>query len=255
MFLTILLCESLITTMPTPVYNTAHIPHAQPVLERDSQGLIRSVEMIAFRGTKFHCLRKVSPTVFEVSAKEYPSTTPLYLDSRCVTQVDDDYPERIATVPSSSEMVDQLRSAVGTRYFWGGNQRSGIPELLHLYPHDRQGIDQEDALCRGVDCSGLLYEVTQGGTPRNTSGLVNYGEEVPVDLDQIDAVQQVLQPLDLLVWKGHVVMVLSSDELIESTVEKGVHISSFRARYPQILQHVRLHNKELHLRRWYQPPH
>jgi hypothetical protein len=73
----------------------------------------------------------------------------------------------------------------------------------------------------GVDCSGLLYEATNGFTPRNTFSLVEYGRSVPIaGLDPVKIVER-LEPLDLIVWSGHVMIVLDRERLIESRLDSG----------------------------------
>ena len=70
---------------------------------------------------------------------------------------------------------------------------------------------------KGVDCSGLLYWATNGATPRNTSALVNYGTGVMIMGLSIDQILTELKPLDLIVWSGHVLIVLPGERVIEST--------------------------------------
>jgi hypothetical protein len=69
---------------------------------------------------------------------------------------------------------------------------------------------------QGLDCSGLLYEATNGVTPRNTSGLTNFGRGVPIAGLSAGAIHSRLEPLDLIVWKGHVIIVLDRERTIES---------------------------------------
>ena len=72
---------------------------------------------------------------------------------------------------------------------------------------------------RGVDCSGLLYEATGGYTPRNTVALVEFGAPVPIaGLSAADIIRR-MEPLDLIVWQGHVLIVLNRDRVIESRLD------------------------------------
>lgn len=237
-----------ITTLPTPVYNTPYFPHLQSTLPKDSQGLIKSVEAIAFPGTKLTCVKEEACNALQVTLSEYPSETSLYVDSRFLAPCPPNTPERIKRLPSSEAMLQWMVSLVGTRYFWGGNWAQGIPEMLEMYPNLRSSDDQEDALCKGVDCSGLLFQASQGATPRNTSQLIHYGKEIEVDVFSLKDVQDALEPLDLIVWKGHVLIVLSPQEVIESRLNDGVVITPFHVRYPQILEQLRTQGKTLYLR-------
>ena len=69
---------------------------------------------------------------------------------------------------------------------------------------------------RGVDCSGLLYEATGGFTPRNTSALVTVWKSRPCCRSEHREIVGRLEPLDLIVWNGHVLIVLDRLRLIES---------------------------------------
>ncbi len=196
------------------------------------------VETIAFPGTKFKILSKISDNIFQVETADYPSTASLYVDSRFLQETPEATPERMKILPSIDQILNWMEERVGLRYFWGGNWASGIPEVLDFYPFlkDAPPEDREDAICRGLDCSGLLYQATDGYTPRNTSDLIRFGREVP--LEQI-------KPLDLLAWKGHVVMVRSLTTLIESRVGYGVIVSPFQQRYAEILERLKERIKKL----------
>lgn len=231
-----------IAKIPTPIFNTPDIPFHHLPLKKDSQGRLREMETIAFPGTKFKLLSKISDHIFQVQTTEYPSKAVLYVDSRFLQEASENTPERAKKLPSIDQILKWMEDRIGLRYFWGGNWDTGIPEILDFYPslQDASPEDSNDAVCRGVDCSGLLYQATNGTTPRNTSDLIKFGIEVP--LEQI-------KPLDLLVWDGHVIIVKSQTTLIESRVGHGVVVSSFETRYPEVLNQLK--NKQLYVRRWH----
>jgi cell wall-associated NlpC family hydrolase len=233
---------------PTPIYNTPDIPHLQPVLAVDHQGLIKSIEHIALPGTKFQVLKEVSPNIYEVSTADYPSSTPLYVDSRFLEKTPKEPLDRERNLPSVDSILEFMQSLLGFRYFWGGNWAQGIPEMLALYPHLKPS---DDVICRGVDCSGLLYQATNGFTPRNTSELCTFGQEIDVDQDSLLSVQQIVKPLDMMVWKGHVIFVLDSGHFIESVLSQGVIISDFIERYTYFHDKLRKNSKTFSLRRWH----
>ncbi len=89
---------------------------------------------------------------------------------------------------------------------------------------------------KGVDCSGLLYEATDGFTPRNTSDLVHYGSPVSIENKSVGEIQRIVKPLDLIVWKGHVVIVVDSEKTIESRHLHGVVIAPLKERLEEVLQ-------------------
>ncbi|HEX2580297.1 MAG TPA: hypothetical protein VHK67_07845 [Rhabdochlamydiaceae bacterium] len=233
----------LIAKLPTPIFNTSDIPFNHIPLKKDSQGRLIEMEGIALPGTKFRCVGKISEHIFTIETEEYPSAAPLYVDSRFL-QKSSDAPNRIKKLPSIDQILSWMEARVGLRYFWGGNWQAGIPELLDFYPVLKTASqeDRDDAICRGLDCSGLLYQATNGYTPRNTSGLIHFGKEVPIET---------IKPLDLLVWKGHVVIVRSPTTLIESRINRGVVVSPFEKRYPEILSLLKTQNKQLYIRRWH----
>jgi hypothetical protein len=235
---------------PAPLYDTPKLPHLQSRLEKDSQGLIKSVEVIAFPFTKFVVIR-TADGVSQVTTNEYPSSTPLYVDSRLLEMVAEEPPERTRVLPSVPAILRFLQSVVGVRYFWGGNWAKGISSMSDLYPQLTAPEDQEDRICKGVDCSGLLYQATNGCTPRNTGQLCTYGQEIKVDQDSVEAVQKIVKPLDIMVWRGHVLCVLDPDHFIESVVGQGVIVSGFTDRYKHFHGRLRAEQKPFSLRRWH----
>jgi cell wall-associated NlpC family hydrolase len=81
--------------------------------------------------------------------------------------------------------------------------------------------EQDRFLLAGLDCSGLLYQATGGWTPRNTAQLLLFGEAVDIAGKSSREIATVLQPLDLIVWNGHVIIVLDQQTAIESRLECG----------------------------------
>jgi len=233
-----------IAKIPTPVFNTSNLPFNHLPLKKDSQGRLMEMEGIALPGTKFRCLSSIGGHLLHVETNEYPSTAPLYVDSRFLQPSPESTPERIKKLPSINQILSWMEDRVGLRYFWGGNWQAGIPELLDFYPVLKTALqeDRDDAICRGLDCSGLLYQATNGYTPRNTSSLIHFGREIALEE---------IKPLDLLAWKGHVVIVKSPTTLIESRIGPGVVISPFEKRYPEILDLLKTQNKQLYIRRWH----
>ena len=179
---------------------------------------VRPIEFIALPGTLFTVqgeLKRSGATILRVTTRDYPypSKTGLFVDARFVKPATGTVTERSRHLPSLEEIQKRLLAALGKPYVWGGNVKDGVPLLREYYP-------QGDPLA-GVDCSGLLYEATDGFTPRNTSTLTSYGDPVAVAGLSAEAIARKLEPLDLLVWKGHVMMVLDEDSVIESRMGCG----------------------------------
>ena len=154
-------------------------------------------------------------------------------------------PARPRHLPPLKTVIASLLAAQGSRYVWGGNLRGGIPELLsffppqqpqHLSPHEKDLWQ-----LRGVDCSGLLYEATGGFTPRNTSALVAFGKAVPIAGLAAEEIVRRMEPLDLIAWQGHVMIVLDRQRVIESRLDctgklDGVRVTPLLTALTTIMQ-------------------
>lgn len=167
----------------------------------DDQNLYRNLECILFPGTEV--------SVCNTNTVHVPSygVGTFYLDTSTLTTT-----KKNILIPRREEMIEELYSLVGVPYVWGGNIPTGISEKGNYI----------DGL-RGLDCSGLLYYVTRGTVPRNTSQLMYAGYEVALTD---------IQPLDIIVWEGHMVIAISHTEVIESLHDKhsNVRISPLKQR-------------------------
>ncbi len=221
--------------LPTPVFHTPDIAALfggldGKSLRLDNCGQIREVEFIAYPGTVFRIeavLVKGGSSVYRVSTDDYPYPTDkgYFIDSRFVKTSDTRPSARLSLLPSRNTVIDNLLAARDSRYIWGGNFHKGIAQLPVMYPPaNGRHLSQETMnhwQLRGVDCSGLLYEATGGYTPRNTSALVSYGAAVPIaGLDAAHIIRKV-EPLDLIVWNGHVMIILDRQRVIESRLDCG----------------------------------
>ncbi|OGU01019.1 MAG: hypothetical protein A2079_05690 [Geobacteraceae bacterium GWC2_48_7] len=196
-------------------------------LKTDNCGQVRELEFTALPGTVFKLLeavRRNGETIYRVETDEYiaPPGVKLFLDSRFLEITKQVPPSRSRRLPGREEIVASMRNAVGVPYVWGGNRQEGIDELSRLYyqkplPSGTEGV----LLLAGVDCSGLLYQATNGWTPRNTSQLVHYGKGLSIAGKTAEEIARLLEPLDLIVWKGHVVIVLDPETTIESALACG----------------------------------
>lgn len=224
-----------VSVLPTPVFHTADFASIfggrnGMTLQLDTCGQIRELEFIAYPGTVFRiesAIKGKHSAVYRISTDEYPYPTDkgYFIDARFVKTTDSMPPARICRLPSRSAVLDNLLAAQRRKYVWGGNFHNGIPEMLSMYPHPAGHRLQEETekhwQLRGVDCSGLLYEATGGCTPRNTSTLVNYGKPVPIADLNADQIIGKVEPLDLIVWNGHVMIILDRQRLIESRLDCG----------------------------------
>jgi hypothetical protein len=261
-----------VAVTPTPVLNRpdfnlvfAGRNGTYPLL--DACGKDRALEFVAIPGTVFRIdqeLQENGSTRYKVTTADYPyrSLTGYYIDSRFVRLEEKPVPERLRQLPVKEAIISALLAADGARYVWGGNIRTGIPLLAEFFTH-RSGTGDWLAELRGVDCSGLLYEATSGYTPRNTSSLINYGKPVAIAGLSRAQIAAKLLPLDLIVWDGHVLIVLDRQRLIESRLEcdgkgGGVRVRGVTEALQQIMKgrapvdDYHKGGKKFVVRRWYQ---
>ncbi len=219
----------------TPVFNTAQSAAPQAQQHKDRCGQVRQLECIALPGTAFEVIAAPAgiPGVVQVRTNEYqaPPGTQLYVTAELLTLQPTAPPKRRPHLPEPARIMQQLRSAVGLPYIWGGNVRGGITEDGQLR-------------FAGLDCSGLLYEATDGFTPRNTEQLVSFGSAVAIEGKTIPELVQLLRPLDLIVWKGHVIIVLDQKAAVESILNcsggrNGVVTTPLEKRLKQVLKQRR----------------
>ena len=195
-------------------------------LKTDRCGQVRELEFIALPGTVFTILKKQrsgTTDIYQVKTDEYatPPNVRLYVDGRFLKLERAAPSPRRTSLPPREEIVSALRASVGSSYVWGGNVLNGVPELAALFYKDIRADDKERLILAGLDCSGLLYHATGGWTPRNTSQLITYGQGVAIAGKQSAEIATMLQPLDLVVWNGHVIIVLDRQTAIESRLECG----------------------------------
>lgn len=210
-----------IAEKPTPLLNTPEYEKifGARTLPLDSKGLLRAVEAVALPQAKFTLLKEISPTILEVKTEDYP-LSPLYIDKRFVKPVESSYPNRERKLPRLELIFSKLIGSLNLPYLWGGNWSRGISEINTFYSPavEEKELFHPARTFKGVDCSGLLYEATNGYTPRNTSDLFSFGEQIFSHSN--------VKPLDILLTPGHVVIVLDATTTIESAYGKGVILSS-----------------------------
>ncbi len=227
---------------PTPVLNTKDFKaiYGRTTLPLDEQGLLRGVETVALPGTKFEILEVCSEGICRVRTSAYPGEQ-LFVDRRFLMPAEEHTLERSSKLPEKEILISALANLAGKPYVWGGNWSRGVPQMLDLYPPSSP-IDETTRIhwtASGVDCSGLLYEATDGYTPRNTAQLVHFGMPVWIQENGIYRLCEEVQALDLIVWVGHVIIVLDSQTAIESRGGAGVVMTPLKERLAEILRERR----------------
>ena len=206
----------------------------------DAQGLLRSVETVAFPKTKFELFESKNETIVRIKTADYPYGENLFVDSRFLVSCSQNAPERIPTLPSPDLILNKMRALLGLRYFWGGNCL-GLFEMLQFYPPkvtfgSLDEITLRNWTFQGVDCSGLIYLASQGTTPRNTSSWISYGEEVDIEGKTLSQILDAIQPLDAVVWPGHIFFIESQSHTIESLGGKGVVSTEMHSRFHELVE-------------------
>jgi len=183
-----------------------------------------SLEMVLLPGSVMRVIEE-QDDLLQVTTNEYASTKPLYVDRRFVTICKEEPKEREKRLPSRKEMLERLHAFPKLPYVWGGNVPEGVPELLTYNPPPKQLSSMEllEWQLKGVDCSGLVYAITNGWTKRNSSDIYVIYPEV-----------KTVKPLDLIVWPGHVMIVLSHDQIIESRKGDGIVRSNLKKRLSEV---------------------
>lgn len=235
-----------IVRVNTPVLNTKDFKSVfggtrGDRIKTDKDGYIRELEFIALEDDVFEILESYPIDdyyILKVKTSEYSTNSGLYIDSRFVKIENKNPGKRKKEEMSFDSIVKNLKSLEGEPYMWGGNFAEGIPELLKYYPPEIDlSKEEKDLWClRGVDCSGMLYQATGGRTPRNSSALVHFGKPVEIEDKELDEIIDVIKPLDIIAWDGHILVVLDNKYIIESSPTTGVHKTEIEKRLKWILR-------------------
>lgn len=144
---------------------------------------------------------------------------PAWVDSRFLDFLDLDPNTMRLLVDEERGVIERIKKFVGKPYIWGGCVPQGIPQLLEFYPtapKNESKILRQTRTLEGGDCSGALWYATRYNTPRTTRGLISLGKAVNVEGKTAKKITGILRPLDLIVWDGHVLIVMEDGEVFES---------------------------------------
>jgi hypothetical protein len=210
------------TNGPTPVFNTPSISKVFSYpLPLDEQGLLRALEVVLFPGTLVKVTGLGERNIVQIQTSEYPGEK-LYTHKKFLEDAQNAKPRK-KVCPPLEVILKKLNDWPKTKYLWGGNFRKGVPRLAELFPIPEKADKASKKIwtLRGVDCTGLTWEVTNGYLPRNSGDLLRFGEPISI-LDQSDEeIAKCLLPGDLIVWRGHVLFV-EGNTVIESRLPEGV---------------------------------
>lgn len=211
-----------VTTKATPVFNTPQIDDifSYP-FSLDHRNLLNPLETVLYPNVQVQC-QKVG-NVYQITTDDYPSQTPIYIHPSFVSV---SATPKKRHRPSVDVMKERLINFPYLPYIWGGTFPEGISSLFDLYPPKQTLTPWEWSLwqLRGIDCSGLIYNVTHGTLPRNTGPLWK----------SCHPIKALSQPLDLIFTPGHVMIYLGNDQVIESRQYHGIYRSKLKDRIEEL---------------------
>ena len=218
-------------------------------LHLDSTNLIRELTVVYPQWTVFSLIRKVTKgkyTYYQVRTKEFDGksspTYDYYVDSRFIEVSKTKPKDRISHLPSREQVLKNLYSALGSAYVRWGSWYQGIPEMSLYFPssYTLNKWEQSQKTLKGVDCSWLLYQATDGYTPRTSYWLVGYWEAIDISWNTVNQIIQKLKPLDLIVRGWHVIIVYDNTYVIESRRKNnfkwGVMLTKIKDRLNEIFE-------------------
>ena len=215
----------------------------------DGNNMIIDLAVVLPPDTPVTLMRKIEKdgfTYYQVRTREFDAgrgaKVGYFLDARYIQKTDQKNEEKSQILPSFEEVIDNLLATSGTAYIWWGTWYQGVPENEHFFPSQNKlsSLEKKRKLMKGVDCSGLLYQATNGYTPRNSRSLLNFWEAVEIEWKTVEQIAMLLKPLDIIVRDGHVVVVLDEKRTIESRGRGknpgGVEIVEIKKRLEEIFK-------------------
>jgi ABC-type cobalamin/Fe3+-siderophores transport system ATPase subunit len=87
---------------------------------------------------------------------------------------------------------------------------------------------------------------------------VYYGDAIDIEGKTPEEIANVIEPLDFIVWKGHLIIAIENGEVIESSNPEGVHKTQLIERLYSVMEsrtpvndyNVELDSPKFVVRRW-----
>lgn len=159
--------------------------------------------------------------IYKIQLNEIPWYFDSYIDSRFLEIYDKQPTERNIIKPSKEDIINNLKLQVWHQYIRWGVMPNWVQELAQYYnPTTNLPYYIENKLIlKWFDCSGLLHYATNWFTPRNTWWLIYYWSWLHISWLNSDEIIDKLEPLDIIVWRWHVMIILDKEDLIESRLD------------------------------------
>lgn len=247
-----------ITKLPTPLYRLNKNDIAihkilgwagSTGLRLDGQNLVRELAVVLPTDTPLTLISKHQIdgyTYYQVRTREFDAGPgakfAYFIDARFIEKTPNKAPELLSELPSHKQIIKNLLATKGSSYVRWGSRYQGLSQMEEFFPSTSplSSPHQKQKNLKGVDCSWLIREATKGNTPRNTRQLLSFGEMVEIENLDIDTIISKLEPLDLIVRDGHVVVVLNQNKTIESRrrpqFKGGVEIVNLKDRLTEIMK-------------------
>ena len=247
------------TKIPTPLYRMPKDDFAihkllaasssSTGIKLDQQNLIRELAVVLPPQTPVTLIGEYKVdgyTYYLVRTREFDAWAGAkhgyFLDARFIKKLDKKAEEVFNPLPSRDTIIKNLLATKGSTYVRGGSRYQGLPQMESFFPSQTplSSIHKKHKNLEWVDCSGLLREANGGNTPRNTRQLLNVGKPVSIEWLTLEQIINQVQPLDIIVRDGHVVVILDQTRAIESRRRpnfKGwVEITKLKSRLTEILK-------------------
>lgn len=167
-----------------------------------------------------------------------------YVDSAFFAEDSGSNRERFRPRSKEEVLIELIKiSDMSLPYVWGGTSDVGCKEMLDVYQFEFEThLELQKVIGQGFDCSGLIY-FAHGNPfePRNTSQMIESGHALDIYGRNKYEILNMIEPLDIIVWKGHVMIVITGDGMcLESrwfspTEPGGIMVSSFFEIYDYIV--------------------
>jgi hypothetical protein len=247
------------TNTYSPVFNIPHIykflSELDGEVKSDKKGLVAEISFVAPPGKEFEIIEEIEQSGYTIlKVKPVDSEKIYYLDSRFIEQSSGEYIQKGKL--SGEEIIRNLKAMEGYPYEYGGSIANGVYKFEQMY--DIKGL-KEKWKPKGLDCSGLIYQATNGLTPRTSNALTEFGEGLDIEDKELDEIIGMIEPLDIIGYPGHVLIAVDKNSIMESSPKKGVRILQIETRLKQLMKDRepvndvsgKNKNKIFVIRRWY----
>ena len=247
------------TNTYSPVFNIPHIykflSELDGEVKSDKKGLVAEISFIAPPGKEFEIIEEIEESEYTIlKVKPVDSEKIYYIDSRFIEQSNSKNEQKGKL--SGEEIIRNLKAMEGYPYEYGGSIANGVYKFEQMY--DIKGL-KEKWKPKGLDCSGLIYQATNGLTPRTSNALTEFGEGLDIEDKELDEIIGMIEPLDIIGYPGHVLIAVDKNSVMESSPKKGVRILQIETRLKQLMKDRepvndvsgKNKNKIFVIRRWY----